>query len=597
MYRKTAHIIFLLIITAAAAMSGTAALQLPSDSVPGFDNDSTAVTPDSLMTRALESFKNVSFLKFNGSPIDSLAPAAYDAVTQISEVMPLVEKGSRPYNKGREALRELDRDMLQGAYFYSSAGNQAEMTRFARAYLDIQLMPAFEGQKWDTDANTQAMIAYIAASGAYNAQEYGKAVDYFKVYLSTGDDKNRQAVYLFMAQSCLKSADYDLGIATADEGLKFYPAEKQLMLIGMQLCIDGGRAEKLQGFLSQALTLSPTDEQLLSIQGKLYEDEGEFEKALSIYNTLDERRPDQLSTAKHIGLCYYNLAVNYFNKAISQSDDKLAARNRRQAKNYFAAAADKFREVLASAPTSVPYLRSLGVCYLCMEDKYNFDKINERLVLLDADPLSNVFMPPTMTYEGAGPNFARQSGAALADAPAYSEFASDYIVSRLESWVKKGEFERMDEYSVRVNDKTIRAEYDRLNGEAAKEYLGTYANRLRLNDLSLEPYDATNEVFMIRSSYGPIYLNVPLRNNEAETFKESFTGIRFQNPSYFIDNDSVRIASITFITPKGKEYTYDNARSHSYSNPEVYIDFASIINVNKPGSATSGQQSDPMVIA
>lgn len=292
------------------------------------------------------------------------------------------------------------------------------------------------------------------------------------------------------------------------------------------------------------------------------------------------------------------MAVDYFNKAINQADEKVAARNRRQAKNYFAAAADKFREVLNAAPTSVPYLRSLGVCYLCLEDKYNFEKINEKLVLLNVDPLSNVFMPPTMTYEGAGqPNFARQSGTALADAPSYSKFAGEYITSRLESWVTKGEFERMDEYTARVNDNTILAEYNKLNAEAAEEYLKTYANRLRLNDLSLAPYDATNEVFKINSSYGPVYLSVPLKNNEAENFKEGFSGIRFQNPTYFIDNDSVRIAGITFITPQGKQYSYDNARAKNYSNPDVYIDFTTIINKGRPAGGHKGGNEQIVITA
>ena len=589
--------ILLTILGLASAITAGAIPQVPESDGSAAATQVEEIPVDTLLNRAMDAFKNVTFLKFEGEPLDVVSPAAYAAAGQLMDVMPMLEKDSRDYNKTREALRELDRDMLSGAYFYSNGGNQAELTRFAQRYLDIQLLPAFAGYNWETDANTQATIAYIAASGAYNAQDFGRAVDYFKAYLTTGDTKNRQAVYLFMSQACLKSENYDLGIATASEGLRQFPGEKQLMLIGMQMCIDGGRGEKLQEFLTQALTLNPTDEKLLNIQGQLYEDEGQYEQALNVYNTLDELKPNLLATTKHIGLCYYNLAVDYFNKAINQSDEKVAARNRRQAKNYFAAAADKFREVLASAPTSVPYLRSLGVCYLCLEDKHNFEKINEKLILLDSDPLSNVFMPPTMTYEGAGqPNIARQDGNALADAPAYSKFAGDYITSRLEKWVTKGEFERMEDYTARVNDKTILAEYNKLNAEAADEYLKTYANKLRLNDLRLEPYDASNEVFKINSSYGPIYVNVPLKNNEAENFKENFGNIRFQNPTYFIDNDSVRIAGITFLASNGKQYTYDNARAHNYSNPDVYIDFASIISAGRPAAATATSKS-PVVIA
>ena len=88
----------------------------------------------------------------------------------------------------------------------------------------------------------------------------------------------------------------------------------------------------------------------------------------------------------------------------------------------------------------------------------------------------------------------------------------------------------MDDYSGRVNQTTIREEYEKLNKEASANYLKEYSKRLRINDLHLEPYDATNEVFKITSSFGPVYVRVPLKNGEAESFKKNWKSIRFQNP-------------------------------------------------------------------
>ncbi len=190
MYPTSLKFLFLLItLWLAPAFTAGAMPQIPDDAPDAAEAPAVEeLSPDSLLERAMDAFKNVTFLKFEGEPLDVVSPAAYEAAGQLMAVMPALEKDSRPFNKAREALRELDRDMLSGAYFYSNAGNQAELTRFAQRYLDIQLMPAFDGYNWETDAATQAMIAYIAASGAYNAQDYGRAVDYFKVYLSTGDD-------------------------------------------------------------------------------------------------------------------------------------------------------------------------------------------------------------------------------------------------------------------------------------------------------------------------------------------------------------------------------------------------------------------------
>lgn len=536
------------------------------------------ITPDSLLNRAAEAFKHTRFLKFEGEKQDTVAPAAYATYQMALEALDAQEPNSLQWMRAKEILRETSGDLLSGAFHYSGAGNQPELTRYAQAVLDIRLLDAFKGDSWTTDNNTVAMLSYIAASGAYNSGDYKRAIKYFQSYLTTGAEERREQVYLFMSQACLKAQEYDLGIAACDQALTLYPAQKQLMLIGMQMCIDGGRGERLQQFLTRALTLNPTDEQLLNVQGKLYEDEGEYEKALALYMQLDETHPNSLSTAKHISLCYYNLAADYYNKAINEKDEKIAARNRRQAKSYFSASADKLRQILDSDPNAVTYLRSLGVCYLCLEDKFNFEKINERLILLGQDPLAEVFMPPTMTYNGNGdPNFGRSQGAPLTEAPSYSDFAREEIVGKLEEWARKGEFEKTDAYMERVNENTIRAKYDELNKIAADKYLATYANRLRLNELKLEPYDATNEVFLVRSSYGPIYLNVPLKNDEAEQFKQNWKNVRFRNPQYFIDQDSVRIASITFIVGKDREYTYDNARSHNYVQPDINISFDEII--------------------
>lgn len=556
------------------------------------------ITPDSLLNKALETFKELKFLKFEGEPLDVVSPKAYQTFTDGCEAIAVQIPDSREWHQVKEVLRDTQRDLLSAAFFYSKAGNQAEMTRYAQAFLDVALLDAFKDEAVDLDSETLAMIAYISASGAYNEKNYERAIDYFKIYLTTGDDKQREQVYIFMAQSCLQAGQWDLGIATAEEALKIYPSQKHILLIGMQMCIDGGRGEHLQKFLSRALELNPADERLLDIQGKLFEDAGEYEQALGVYNTLDQLRPNSLSTAKHIGLCYYNQAVDFFNQAINQSDEKTAARMRRRAKNYFASAADKFREVLESAPTAVPYLRSLGVCYLCLEDKYNFEKINERLRLLREDPLAEVFMPPSMTYNGDGKeNFATSQGSALKDAPSYSTFGRDYITSRLGTWAKKGEFEKMEDYNERVNQTTIRAEYDKLKKEAAQKYMDEYSTRLRINDLTLQPYDATNEVFKIVSSYGPVYLRVPLKNGEAEQFKDNWKTVRFQNPKFFIDDDSVRIAEITFLAANGKRYDFNNAKAINYSVPDIAIDFSSIIATPASGSERRGDSGKVYIAA
>ncbi len=545
--------------------------------------DSLAVeeplSPDSLMEHASRAYKHLKWAKFEGEPDDSVYPAAWRCYEQTLEALAAVEPRGLQWAQCREILRDVDNDMLRGAYYYSNAGRSGDMNRFAQAYVDIQQLDVFRGEEWNRDPRMFPTIVYVAASGAYNDGDWNRAIGYFKVYFSTGDMRQRENVYMFMGKACLNAGEYALAIHSMLEASKLYPSNEQMLLIGIQACVDGGRAEHLQEFLAPALALKPADEQLLNLQGQLHEDENEYEKAIAVYSTLDEIRPNSLNVAKHIGLNYYNMAVNYYNMAINEKDDKTSRRYRRQAKNYFDAAADKLREVLASDPMAVKYIRSLGVCYLCLEDKLAFDKVNEQLLALGEDPLSNVFMPPIVSYSEDGKNFGRVEGAGRrqAEVPTWREFATPYIGDALVEWARKKEFEPMDEYEKRVNHQTIRLEFNRLKKECAEEYLSLYSGNLRLSDLVLKPYDATNQTFLIESSHGPIYLNVPLADGEAEMFKAVWDGVRLRKPTYYIDENGVRIASVKFVTPGGKTYSYDNTSPAVYTQPNIYIDFDKII--------------------
>lgn len=594
----------ILTLTVAGAFPATALLRDADDDIVSTPADSVGVdtvviTPDSLLHRASDNFKKITFMKFDGVEDDSIFPQVMTAYNDVLEAIALQEPHSRGWNQCKEMLREIDRDLFRGAFFYSNKSDSKRLTEYAQAYLDIQLMDEFKDEVWKTDPSMQPILAYIAASGAYNIQDFERAIKYFKAYFATGDTSKRELVYTFMGQACLNSGNYDLGISTLKNGLPFYPENKQLPLIGMQLCIDGGRAESLQEFLTAALKADPTSEQLLNVQGQLWEDAGDYSQALSLYNQLDEANPGKLSNAKHIGLCYFNIAVSHFNDAVMEKDEKASKKSRRQAKSYFAAAAQKLEEVVASDPMAEKYLKALGVSYLCLEQKDDYMRINERLTALGVDPVAEVFMPTSVSYSDNGSrNFGYNSGElARVEVPLFSEYGAEYVGERLKKWSEKGEFEPMDAYRTRVNDASIKAEYQRLLSEAGQNYLNEYANKLRLTDIKLAPYDATNETFMIETSYGPIYLNVPLKDREAEQFKQTFSNVTFRNPTYFIDDNSVKIASITFVTPTGKSYSYDNSRAANYSGtPDIDIDFATILASNKPASSSSSQSGEKVTI-
>lgn len=550
---------------------------------------------DSIMAvNADKSYRLFTTLRAQSNPDDDYYTQLYACFTDNYDVLSRFPSNTSEYNRARNVLLDINRDLEVAAFYYSAANNQDKLTKFAAAYLDSQLHPALKGESFKRDSQSFPTMVYIAASGAYNSKDFERAIEYFKLFLECGDNPLREKVYMYMGQACINVGNYELAVSSMLDAIKLFPENYHLSTFGIKACIDGGHAEHLQAFLDAAMRHNPDDETLLNIQGKLLEDEQQYLKALEIYRKLDEMKPNTMSVAQHTALCYYNLGVSYFNQAIMETEEKQAKLLKRQSNDYFSSAIDKLEEVVANSPTSEKYLKALAVANGCIDEKEKFDELNKRIRALGNDPVESFSMPPIVAYsEKNTANYSRtgedMAAASSSDVPLYSDFARDYVEKALSKWIEKGEFEKVEDYQKRVNDATIKVEYDKACAAAQNEYLEKYARMLRLNDLTLRPYDATNEVYLIDSSYGPIYLNVPLKDNEAALFKSNWAGVQFKSPKYYIVNNELRVSEITFVTPYGKHYTYNTSDALAYQQQTVDVDFNAILHAaNANANIASG---------
>lgn len=452
-----------IIITAAAATAimvaaqsglytsaiSSSAISCATDSLASSSADSTVV---SNLDLASELYRKIKFAQTESEPDAGYYNLVLECNAAATAALKTIDKDSPDYTRCKSILRDINPVLEAGAYHFSSAKDAANLAKFAGAYVDTHLLPEFSGETFRTDANYPSII-YIAASGAYNSHNFRKAIDYFRAYFATGESSRREQVYMYMGQACLNIQNYDLAVATMLEAVKAYPENYHLISFGIKACIEGSHSEHLQPLLDKALALKPDDEQLLNIQGKLLEDNQEYLKALSVYNRIDELKPMNLSTARHIALCYYNLGVDFFNRAITSEDERTAKKLKRQSNDYFSAATDKLEEVLANDPTSVKYLKALAVAYGCMDMRDKFEEVNNRIQALGESPMNSMGMPPIMAYNenntrnyGRGDGVVSTAASTAGEAPRYSEFAKIIVEERLAKWTRKGEFERPEDY-------------------------------------------------------------------------------------------------------------------------------------------------------
>ena len=129
--------------------------------------------------------------------------------------------------------------------------------------------------------------------------------------------------------------------------------------------------------------------------------------------------------------------------------------------------------------------------------------------------------------------------------PYFDVFAKQSIEKSMEKWKEKDPYETIEEYKA-------------------------------VADMEIKPYDAENQSFLIESPYGDIVLKVPRTNNEAREFAESWADVKVYNQKFVIADKKLALASLTFSTPSGKLYEYNNQQTLAYNETEVAANFSPI---------------------
>lgn len=571
--------------------------------------------------QAVAKHQQFNLLRAQGAADTEIYSALHGCYNDYVAVLDAAAPNTPAYVQAWQGLLEIHPFLRNGAAYFSSRGVQQNALIFAQAYMDVPLMDAFKHTTFVKDDQFVTM-AYFAAAGTFNIRDYEKAIKYFQVYLNTGAQKNRQDVYAYMAKACMNLKDYDLARSVLDEAIAQYPSDFKMLSMAINTCIEQEDNVNLQRYVTKALALKPYDETLLNIQGKLYEDTQEFQKALAVYNKMKERKPNSLNIMQHIALNYYNLGVLHYNKASLEADERSAKKYANQAGEYFAAAASCLETVVANSPNSVKYMQALAVCYDCMGNGNAFDNVNHKLAGIGASTVAANTTPTliphssknasaaspgsavTSSYAASshtpGSGSSQQSavrpiggaGQQSGEAPLYSLYAKEYVEARIKTWQAKDPYETVAEYQARVTEQNRDAKVKDLLKEAEAEYIKSYAQRIRISDLSLKPYDAENEVFLVESKYGDFIVPVPRSNNEARIFESSWSGMQFKEPQFYINNDRLTLASLTFVTPTGNTYRYDANKELNYTETVVDVSFdpinSDLIAANTASSHASG---------
>ena len=522
----------------------------------------------------------------------------YRCYTSTKAVLDNAAKGSADYRMAYDNMKNLIPYLANGAAYSSSKGMKGNAVLFARAYVDVVTRPDFSSLRF-LETKSFAQLSYYAAAYLVNSQRQGDAIPYLRAYLRSGEEKFRKTVFANLLKACTATRDFQTGVTLLDEMLASYPNDYSMLSTAVNFCIDSGDNVSLQRFVSKGLSTYPNDKTLLNIQGKLYEDRREFESALEIYTRLHKTNPNALDVAKHLALNNYNIGVLNYNRALSEGNKDEAKKLKATATKYFNVAIGHLTDVVASDPASLKYNQALVVAYNCVGNVSQFEKANNKLASLGGGKVASDYIPSLISYSGenvpasavaassyTSPSAAVSSSSASSgfptavsdDAiPAYSAFAKNYIEEKIEKWQQKDPYETLDEFRARVTEAKRDEMIKELKKKAEAEYISIYQDKVNLQQLELKPYDAENGVFLVTSEMlGQMIVPVPRENNEARLFESNWNGMQFNNPKYFINDDHLALASLTFVTPMGKQYQYDNDAALNYTETNVDVNFKPI---------------------
>lgn len=147
-----------------------------------------------------------------------------------------------------------------------------------------------------------------------------------------------------------------------------------------------------------------------------------------------------------------------------------------------------------------------------------------------------------------------------------------YVEKHINSWQKKGKFEKTALYLKRVNEESRQYEIERLS----QHFIDSIGSGIIDFKNANNDYDADNEVFKITfNNINSIYLPVPI--GEAKDFDSHFKSIKYADPKFTYYDGNFEILHLEVLDPiLNKKYIFDSKELIAYNSNSLALNFDEI---------------------
>ncbi|MBN2806485.1 MAG: tetratricopeptide repeat protein [Prolixibacteraceae bacterium] len=238
---------------------------------------------------------------------------------------------------------------------------------------NIPVMNTTSGEVVDT------AIIYNAGLAAYKAENWDKAIQYFKK--SSDNEYNGPVSSYYAFKAMEEKGDTVSAIAYLKESFEKYPDNETLIVELINYYIAAGKPNDAISYLDLAISKQPDNVSYYTAKGQTLERLGREDEAIEQYKQAIDKDKSQYTSYYNLGVIYYNRGVNSLNEAnqlppsATKEFDELNEKgndNMRKALPYI----EKSFELDS---TEVAIMESLKQIYyrLKMIDKYN--EINTKM--------------------------------------------------------------------------------------------------------------------------------------------------------------------------------------------------------------------------
>lgn len=520
------------------------------------------------------------------------SPALFDMLLSSYRTYLYAAKQNKNDRAALNGLRKVYPYLIDGAVYFSQNNQPDKALDYALAYIGLPQLEAFHNERF-ARSDYYPTICYFAATTAYNNKQFDDAINSFRSYIQTGEQKNLENSYTYMARAYKFKGDFNGQLAAIDEALKVYPTTANFLYEAINACIEHKANDRMEIYVNKALSLNPNDMKVLPVKAKLMADKGDYATAMPLYERLYAVKPNDFNVCRMYATVAYNHAAQLINGANSLDNATLYKQQRQKANSYLTVAAGLFERIVTVYPDELKYLSALADTYKCMGRDADANRI-----IAQISQKGGTYVASNVTSLGTAPaqgqavaqqtapqrqqsqyNPTADSGGtmSLSDVPAFSGYAKNYVEAAINKWQLKDDYETLAEYKARVTDETRDAKIKELAKVAEANYIAEYGARVGWNNLRLERYDAENGVFLITSpDMGDMLLPVPRTNNEARMFESQWNTVKTDDARFCVSNDRLALAQLTFRTSNGKKYVYDNSASLTYQNTQIDYNFEAV---------------------